>query len=215
MLLLCLNESVAGRHNLPRYLNTTPALILLTSRYRRFLCLLPGAKRDVYISGCCSSTASTHTILATMATDFSTATVVSQPALYQHNAYKTSTNYTPMGSGSNTPLNSSPTSPRNNGNPALYGNHAPQIRPQKVPIYVPAALRKTEKPARQSPPRDDFPANSPESSWGPGSGFGQVAGDGAQSPVLRIATEDLHSIYNDTPLSPIAGPITKNHWQVC
>ncbi|KAF2266488.1 hypothetical protein CC78DRAFT_578190 [Lojkania enalia] len=147
-----------------------------------------------------------------MATDFSTATIVSQPAPYQHHAYKTSMNYTPMGSGSNTPMNSSPTSPRTNPNPPLYGHHAPQIRPQKAPIYVPAALRKTENPVRQSPPKDSR-VNSPDSSLGSGAGIWQAAVDGAQSPALRIATEDMHSIYNDTPLSPIAGPITRNHWQ--
>lgn len=148
---------------------------------------------------------------ATMATDFSTATLVSQPAPYQHHGYKNSATYTPM--ASNTPMNSSPTSPRSTSHLSAHPNYVPQIRPPKAAIYVPAALRKTEKPGRQSPPKIDSAVDSPNSSWGSGGGFGQTAGDG--TPTLpRIATEDLNSIYGDIPLSPVTGPITRNHWQV-
>lgn len=148
-----------------------------------------------------------------MATDFSTATVVSQPAPYQHHAYKNSSNYNPMTSGANTPMNVSPTSPRSTSHLPPHLNYAPQIRPPKNPIYVPAALRRTEKPARQSPPKVDSAVDTPNSSWGSGTGFGQASGD-ATPTVSRIATEDLNSIYGDAPLSPITGPITRNHWQV-
>lgn len=144
-----------------------------------------------------------------MATDFSTTTMVSQPAPYQHHAYKTSSQYTSAGSGANSPLNSSPTSPRT----TIHPLHPPQIRPQKNPIYVPAALRRTEKPGRQSPPKTDSAIDIPDGSWSAGAGFGRSTVDGAQSPIARIATEDLNSIYNDTPMSPAAGPITRNHWQ--
>ncbi|KAF2120282.1 hypothetical protein BDV96DRAFT_642122 [Lophiotrema nucula] len=147
-----------------------------------------------------------------MATDFSTATMVSQPAAYQHHAYKTSAPYNPPASGSNTPVNSSPTSPRTVTHAKLCGPHAPQIRPQKNPIYVPAALRRTEKPSRQSPPKNDSGVDIQSGSWPFGNGLARSNSDGVASPISRIATEDIASIYNDTPLSPVSGPITKNHW---
>ncbi|KAF2194629.1 hypothetical protein K469DRAFT_725896 [Zopfia rhizophila CBS 207.26] len=145
-----------------------------------------------------------------MATDFSTAPGVPQPAPYQHHAYKTSTHYSPMGSGANTPANISPTSPRTVANPPTLPNHAPQIRPMKPPIYVPAALRRTEKPGRQSPPKVDSAVDSADSSWSTGAGFRQTTGDSVDSGISRIVTEELN---NDVPLSPITGPITRNHWQ--
>lgn len=151
-----------------------------------------------------------------MATDFSTPTAVPQPAPYQHHAYRKSGNfndYNTMGSGANTPMNVSPTSPRNTSHLPVHPHHVPQIRPMKPPIYVPAALRRTEKPARQSPPKVDSAVdNTP--SWGSDVGFGPPVGEGSTPPVSRISTSDLNSIYENTPLSPIAGPITRNHWQV-
>ncbi|KAF2735656.1 FYVE-domain-containing protein [Polyplosphaeria fusca] len=144
-----------------------------------------------------------------MAADFSTATIVSQPAPYQHHAYKTSSQHTPTGLATSTSSDSSPTSPRTTVHPL----HVPQIRPQKNPIYVPAALRRTEKPARQSPPKHDSVVEIPDGTWSAGVGLGRAMGDGTQSPLARIATEDLNSIYSGTPLSPVAGPITRNHWQ--
>ncbi|KAF2466245.1 uncharacterized protein BDR25DRAFT_76893 [Lindgomyces ingoldianus] len=149
-----------------------------------------------------------------MATDFSTATVAPQPALYQHHAYKTSAHYTPMGSGSNTPANISPTSPRSAAHLPTHPNYAPPIRPMKPPLYVPAALRKTEKSARPSPPKVDSVVDTPDGSWSAGAGLRRPTNDTIDTSLSRIPTEDMHSIYNDMPLSPIAGPITRNHWQL-
>jgi len=148
-----------------------------------------------------------------MATEFSSATVDAQPTHLKH-AYRKSAHYVAMGSGSNTPTNVSPTSPRTTGGHLpTHPQHAPHIRPLKTPIYVPAALRRTEKPARQSPPGTESGLDTPKTSWSVGSSFGQMPADGIS--ITRIATEDMRSIYDDTPLSPVAGPITRNHWQVC
>lgn len=148
-----------------------------------------------------------------MATELSSAPIVPQPAPYQHHAYNKSAQYMPMGSGANTPLNISPTSPRTTSHLPLHTQqHAPPIRPLKTPNYIPAALRKTEKPNRQSPPKVDSAVDTPASSWNVGSPLGPAAGD--VGPLSRIATEDLHSIYNDVPLSPGSGKPTQNHWQV-
>ncbi|KAF2715769.1 hypothetical protein K504DRAFT_469884 [Pleomassaria siparia CBS 279.74] len=138
--------------------------------------------------------------------------MTSQPAPYHQHAYKTSAHYnTSMGSGANTPANISPTSPRSTH---LHLNRiVPTIEPRKTPVYVPAALRRTEKPNKHSPPKVDSTMVSPNNSWSTGANVGTPLGDGMPSPISRIHTEDLNSLYNDAPLSPTAGPITKNHWQ--
>ncbi|KAF2010976.1 hypothetical protein BU24DRAFT_355800, partial [Aaosphaeria arxii CBS 175.79] len=141
-----------------------------------------------------------------------TAQMMSQHAPYQQHGYKNSTNYQPtMRSGNTSPLNSSPASPGSNSNLPQYPNYPTQLRPQKPPIYVPAALRRTQRP-NQSPPKVDSVMDPTESPWM--NSFPQSPGvDGSPSPFPRISTEDLHSIHEDTPLSPVCGPITKNHWQ--
>ena len=150
-----------------------------------------------------------------MATTFANTTAPPQPSPYHH-AYKKSAQFTPMGSGANTPTNVSPTSPRTAGNFPAHAHHAPPIRPLKTPIYVPAALRRTEKPGRQSPPKIDSANHTPTGSFSGVGPSSHAAGDATLlSPISRIATEDWNSIYDNAPLSPVAGPITKNHWQVC
>lgn len=152
-----------------------------------------------------------------MVGDTTTTTVVSQQQpVYQHHKYNNSAHYTPMHSGANTPMNVSPTSPRSTSHFSMHPNHAPQIRRPKNPIYVPAALRRTEKPQRQSPPKVDSGVETPSGSWGSGAGNGPLAGDGSGSNtnLSLITHEDMNSIYGDAPLSPVTGPITRNHWQV-
>jgi hypothetical protein len=78
---------------------------------------------------------------------------------------------------------------------------------------VPAALRRTERPIKQSPPKYDSACASPNGGWAVNGGFPSV-NDGAATPVSQVNNEDMHSIYNEMPMSPIAGPITRNHWQV-
>ncbi|ORY16384.1 hypothetical protein BCR34DRAFT_584331 [Clohesyomyces aquaticus] len=155
-----------------------------------------------------------------MATDFSTATVAPQPAPYQQHAYKTSAHYTPMASGANSPMNVSPTSPRSTMGmtrdfpTALQTKYIPPIRPRKGPLYVPAALRKTETPGRQSPPKVDSAVDSPDGSWSTGGGVRRSTSDIVVPYPAAIDTADMHSMYNEAPLSPVAGPITRNHWQL-
>lgn len=134
--------------------------------------------------------------------------MAAKPTPYQH-AYRKSAQYAPINFGANTPMNASPTSPRSSimSQPPTHQPNGPHLRPLKTPLYIPAALRRTEN-TRPSPPKCDTPVDS----WNPQSPFG--AGPGDAGPLARIATEDLNSIYNDGPLSPISGPITRNHWQV-
>ncbi|KAL2834747.1 FYVE domain protein [Aspergillus pseudoustus] len=76
-----------------------------------------------------------------MATHVMTAPApVNQISVYGHPS--------PMNSGASTPANNSPTSPRQQYLPL----QTRQLRPPKAPLYVPAALRPTERPAKPSPP---------------------------------------------------------------
>jgi hypothetical protein len=167
--------------------------------------------RVLYVSTSTSLTRPRHHL--TMATTFSTATAIPQHAPYQHHAYRKSTHsqYSPTGSGVNTPANVSPTSPRN--------THLPLARHQgiyqpRTAIGIPAALRKTEKPSSKSPPKVDSGLSSPNQSWSAGA-YGWVANEGSATPASHIGNEDMQSLYSAEPLSPVAGPITRNHWQVC
>lgn len=146
-----------------------------------------------------------------MSTQFSGAAVTVQHNPFQH-AYKKSALYSQMDSGSNTPMNVSPTSPRTMSHLPAYTQHAPPLRPLRTPDYIPAALRRTQKPGGRSPPNTDAASDTPNTSWGSSGLSAQTPGD--ITPLSRIATEDMRSIYDDTPLSPVTGPITRNHWQV-
>ena len=141
-----------------------------------------------------------------MAADFSTAPAVVSPPAFQQHAYKTSAPYTPMTSGTTTPANVSPTSPRNTSNLSTLHLHT---RPPKSPLYVPAVLRPTEKPARQSPPKNvDSSLDSADSSW---SASGRRAtGDSLESGISRVVTEE----WNEEIQGPVTGPPSRNHWKV-
>lgn len=145
-----------------------------------------------------------------MATHFSTAAVAAQPTTFQH-GYKKSALYGQVDQGVHTPMNVSPSSPRTTGQLANYPQHAPSIRPLRTPNYIPAALRRTEKPAGRSPPKAEQGPDALNTSWSTSGSFPQSPGE--MTPISRIATEDMRSIY-ESPLSPVTGPITRNHWQV-
>lgn len=147
-----------------------------------------------------------------MATQYSTATAIPQHAPYQHHAYRKSTQYSPTGSATNTPTNISPTSPRTTQLPLQ--RHQGIYQPRTA-IGVPAALRKTEKPSSKSPPKIDSGVGSPSSGWHVNGGLPKGANSGSATPLSQVGHEDMNTIYNDAPLSPNAGPITRNHWQVC
>jgi len=143
-----------------------------------------------------------------MATQLSSATAIPHHAPYQHHAYRKSTQYSPTASG-NVSMNVSPTSPRSTQLPLQ--RHQGIYQPRTA-IGVPAALRKTQRPGSKSPPKIDSDISSPQSGWQVNGGFAQ-APDGLATPLSQVGNEDMHSIYNDAPMSPTAGPITRNHWQ--
>lgn len=120
----------------------------------------------------------------------------------------------PIDSASATPTNVSSTSPRM-PNPLLL-HHLPlqsrQLRPPKSPLYVPAVLRPTERPVRQSP------LTPPTSVHGSLDSL-----DEAEAGMSRRSTGDgksgLGDIVEDEwmdgeDLGDVTGLPTKEHWKV-
>jgi len=119
--------------------------------------------------------------------------------------------YTPPASASGTPSNTSPTSPRTSWSlPPHMQPRVQQIRPPKSPMYVPAVLRPTEKPLRQSPPKNATATKygSPDSL---GEGSGQVpVSPGPVPGMSRVITDEL----NEEALGAVTGRPSRDHWKV-
>ncbi|KAF2757168.1 hypothetical protein EJ05DRAFT_501697 [Pseudovirgaria hyperparasitica] len=79
-----------------------------------------------------------------------------------------------------------------------------QLRSPKSPMYVPAVLRPTEKPQRQSPPKG---VDSAAGTWDGNNGDEPV--NCLQNGITRVETEDLS---DDGPQSATGSPST-NHWK--
>ena len=109
----------------------------------------------------------------------------------------------PVNSATTTPTNNSPTSPRL--------NHR-QLRPPKAPLYVPAALRPTERPQRSSPP------TPPRSIHGSDS---LDEGD-MNEPISRRSTMEDNGIsklaenewMKHEHLGEVTGHPKRDHWKV-
>ena len=86
----------------------------------------------------------------TMANNFPRADNYTTPSGSQINLYGAQ-QISPVNSASATPLNVSPTSPRNPSQLPHFPLHTRQLRPPKSPLYVPAVLRPTERPIKQTP----------------------------------------------------------------
>lgn len=112
--------------------------------------------------------------------------------------------YSPTHSGAATPTNVSPTQI-----PHHMGAHTRQLRPPKCPMYVPAALRPTERPQRSSPPKGSDISSPVENTptrfdrRGTADSFGST-----YSEIQRIASDEGSAI------GPVTGPPSRNHWKV-
>ncbi|KAI9838090.1 MAG: hypothetical protein M1819_006245 [Sarea resinae] len=149
-----------------------------------------------------------------MATSFATAQAYTSPPSSQIQLYG-SQQPSPSDSGSNTPTNASPTSPQ----PQSKLNHLPlqtrQLRPPKSPLYVPAVLRPTERPVRQSPLT---PPRSAQGSWDSNSDDGKLM-MGRRLTVESAKFAGLGSVIEtewagDEGFGKITGLPTRNHWKV-
>lgn len=117
--------------------------------------------------------------------------------------------FSPMDSASGTPMDQSPSSPRN---ASMFPNlplATRQLRPPKSPMYIPAALRPTEKPLRPAPltpPRSVHGSTeSLERSQTGRPMSRRSTASGKRKAVLAEAAE------NDLP--QVAGLPTRGHWK--
>ncbi|KAL4900905.1 hypothetical protein BDW74DRAFT_160781 [Aspergillus multicolor] len=142
-----------------------------------------------------------------MATHVMTATTT--PPLNQISVYS---NPSPINSGANTPANNSPTSPRQQFLPL----QTRQLRPPKAPLYVPAALRPTERPSKPSPP------TPPRSVHGSLDSLNE--GETGETVTRRATMESFHSgsaisktaeneWMKNEHLGEVTGLPTREHWK--
>ena len=123
----------------------------------------------------------------------------------------------PVDSASATPLNVSPTSPRNPSQLSYLPLHTRQLRPPKSPLYVPAVLRPTERPVRQSP------LTPPRSVHG---SLDSLDGAEAGRPLSRRSTGDSMmkkagigrlvegGWTGESGVGAVTGVPTREHWKV-
>lgn len=138
-----------------------------------------------------------------------------QPHHFNHqNPYAVLAQPSPMTSPSHTPAHGSPTSPKitNPIFPALPPQ-SKQLQAPRTPLYVPAALRVTERPTRNSPPT---PPKSLRASL-------DSSDDSLSEEVTRSTSADSqdafasqfdHAWYQVEQLADVTGSPTRDHWKV-
>ncbi|KAL3467944.1 FYVE domain protein [Aspergillus heterothallicus] len=117
----------------------------------------------------------------------------------------------PMNSGASTPANNSPTSPRQQYLPL----QTRQLRPPKAPLYVPAALRPTERPTKPSPP------TPPRSMHGSLDSLndGETSEPVSRRPTLQsVNSGGISKLAEDEwmkneDLGEVTGLPTRDHWK--
>lgn len=150
-----------------------------------------------------------------MATNSSNTGTYTTPPTSQVNLYGAQ-QISPVNSASATPMNVSPTSPRITHQLPYLPLHTRQIRPPKSPLYVPAVLRPTERPVKQSP------LTPPRSVHG---SLDSLDGAEVGRTVSRRSTADsmktagLGRLVEDeriggNELGAVTGLPTREHWKV-
>ncbi|KAL9612993.1 MAG: hypothetical protein Q9167_002426 [Letrouitia subvulpina] len=150
-----------------------------------------------------------------MAAQFPTAQAYTTPP-NSHGAQNGLQQFSPSASASGTPMDQSPISTHApSAVPALpLGGR--QLRPPKSPLYVPAALRPTERPHRVSPltpPRSVH--GSTDSLTGSESGRPVSRRSTAESKkrgTLGKVAED-EGVMDSDDLAPVEGTPTRDHWK--
>ncbi|MCJ1454580.1 hypothetical protein MMC28_004933 [Mycoblastus sanguinarius] len=118
----------------------------------------------------------------------------------------------------NTPLNLSPASPNNVYDFPGLPLATRQLRPPKSPMFLPAALRPTERPPRLSPPTPPRSVHgstdSLENSEGARPASRRSTADNKKKGALGNVIEDEPLINIPTEdLGEVTGPPTRNHWK--
>jgi hypothetical protein len=116
----------------------------------------------------------------------------------------------PADSATNSPNNVSPTSPRSHHPHLQY--HVPgqvrQLRPMKSPLYVPAALRPTERPNKDTPMT---PPKSLHGSLDSLENAAQSNADGRKAPLDLVVENNWVA---DENLGDVTGEPARDHWKV-
>lgn len=140
-----------------------------------------------------------------MATVTATATTTPPPAQVSYYGHPS-----PAHSTTSSPIHHSPTSSLN---PLPLQSR--QLRPPKGPLYVPAALRPTERPTKSSPPTPPRSAhNSPDRLNGdngyPASRRSTVESKGSGSGISKLAEDEW---MKNEQLGEVTGLPTREHWK--
>ena len=123
----------------------------------------------------------------------------------------------PTNSNTTTPSNNSPTSPRlNTASLHQLPLQSRQLRPLKGPLYVPAALRPTERPQKASPitpPRSVHGSldSLNEDSTEPISRRSTLESKASTSTISKSAE---HAWMKNEQLGLVTGLPTRDHWKV-
>lgn len=116
----------------------------------------------------------------------------------QYNPYTS-----PPHSGTATPADISPTQVPNH-----LALHTRQLRKPQSPLYIPAALRPTERPQRSSPPRSSILSSPTEESIDSSRRGTVDSFSSSYSEIERVASDE------GIILGPVTGPPSRNHWKV-
>ncbi|KAL1979643.1 hypothetical protein VTN96DRAFT_5405 [Rasamsonia emersonii] len=148
----------------------------------------------------------THTTTPTQT--ITTTTAAGQISVYGHP--------TPNTSATNTPANNSPTSPRMT---TAAGYQLPlqsrQIRPPKTPLYVPAALRPTERPQKPAPPTPPRSVHGSldslnECDSSSAAMSRQVTSESTKSAISKLAED---AWMREEHLGEVTGAPKRDHWK--
>ncbi|KAL8727699.1 MAG: hypothetical protein Q9166_005872 [cf. Caloplaca sp. 2 TL-2023] len=164
-----------------------------------------------------------------MTTDFPSAQAYTTPPNSHsvHTIHHGLQQFSPSDSASNTPMDQSPLSPNHSSNFSALPLTGRQLRPPKSPMYIPAALRPTERPHRASP------LTPPRSLHGSTDSLDRTSGE--SRPVSRrstastrkritlnqVAEDDVpveladnnDDEEDDFDLPPVEGTPTRQHWK--
>lgn len=118
----------------------------------------------------------------------------------------------PAESATNSPNNASPTSPRSHTHLQYHiPGQVRQLRPMKSPLYVPAALRPTERPDRNPPMTPPKSLHGSLDSLETGMVDEYSTIDSRRRPPLDIVVEN--NWIADEILGDVTGEPTREHWK--
>lgn len=145
-----------------------------------------------------------------MATHVMTSIPASQISVYGHPSPTTSA----QNSATNTPSHNSPTSPHmSTASLHQLPLQSRQLRPLKGPLYVPAALRPTERPQKSSP------ITPPRSVHGSLDSLNEDAEPISRRTTMESQSSEIsqdaqHEWLKTKDLGEVTGNPTREHWKV-